>query len=249
MSWLWPLGAGLVISAAALVASAAVLVFRDRVERLAIWLLAYATGTLLGVAALGLLPEAIAHGSIDRAMALFLAGVVGFIAFEHLLHARHGRTAAPAHAPLTTAAAMLILWGDALHNFLDGVVLGAMFGASPELGVTALVAIFAHEIPQEIGDLAILLAAGLRPRRALLLNYLSALAVLPGVALAFVWARGSEPVLGALLPIAAGAFVYLALADLVPTLLQRRSLRAGVANVVLIVAGVMTVALLSPLAH
>jgi len=249
VSWLWPLGAGLVASAAALVASVTLLVLRDRVRSLAGWLLAYATGTLLGAAVLGLLPEALERAPVERVMWLFLTGILVFIGFERLLHARHGRTASSEQTPLASSTATVILWGDALHNLLDGIVLGAVFGASPELGATALVAIFVHELPQELGDFAVLLAAGMSPRRALVWNYASALAIVPGVALAFAWTSTSAQMLGALLPVAAGGFVYIALADLVPALAQHRRLRTGVAQVSLVVLGVGTVALLSPLAH
>lgn len=249
MTWLWPLGAGLVTSAAALLAGAIMLVLRDRAQRLSGWLLAYATGTLLSAAVLGLLPEALARAPVEHVMWAFLAGILAFIGFERLLHARHGRTEKTEHAPLATSTALVILWGDAVHNFLDGVVVGAVFGASPELGATALVAIFVHELPQELGDFAVLLAAGMSPRRALLWNYVSALAILPGIVVAFAWTSLSTQMLGDLLPVAAGAFVYIALADLVPALTLHRGPRAGALQVGLVGLGVATVALLSLLAH
>lgn len=251
MHWLLPILVAFGISTAALIGSAAVLAFRDRAEHAAVWMLSFAVGTLLGAAMLGLLPEALEHAPVERVMPLVLAGIVGFILVERALrfrhpHEPHGPGAAPAHVEVTAA---LLLWGDALHNVIDGLVLGVSFGVDAEVGMTAAIAIFAHEVPQEIGDFAVLLSSGMQTRRALLLNYLSAVTVVPGAIVAFAWSSASHQMIGWLLPLAAGGFLYIALADLVPALHHRRGRSAGMAQTVLLLAGILVMALLSRLGH
>ena len=177
-------------------------------------------------------------------MLLFLAGMVGFIVFERILRWRHPHQPHPGephHPEVERATAAMILWGDALHNFIDGLVIGVSFGVSLEVGIAASVAIVAHEVPQEIGDFAILLGAGFTKRRAVALNYLSALTPIPGALLTFVWSSGTREIIGVLLPIAAGGFVYIALAGLVPAIHHRRGAKAGVFQIVLVLLGVGTI--------
>lgn len=155
--------AGLVASTGALMGSGLVLLFGRRAEQAASWLSALAIGTLLGAAILGLLPRALADGPVDRTMLCFLAGIVGFILFERALRWRHSHSSTPDttnHATdhaIRYATAALILWTDALHNFVDGWILGVSFGASRQLGLGTTLAVMAHEIPQEVGDFAVLL--------------------------------------------------------------------------------------------
>lgn len=245
VGWTWPLLAALAASGAALLGSALVLALGERAERAAVWLLSYAIGTLLAAAMLHLLPEALELGPQRRATALFLGGIVAFIAFERLLrwrtpHAPH--PLAQEHPAVERATAAMILWGDALHNLADGLVLGAAFAAGREAGLVAAVAVFAHEVPQEIGDFAILLGAGYSRRRALFLNWLSALTTVPGAALAFGWASASREVAAWLLPVSAGILTHIALADLVPAVDARRGGAAALAQVGLVLAGVLTIA-------
>jgi zinc and cadmium transporter len=145
---------------------------------------------------------------------------------------QHGHLSAPAE---------LILWGDALHNFTDGIVLGVAFSVSPQLGLIATIAVFAHEVPQEIGDFSVLLASGMSRRRALLLNYLASTTVVLGAIVAWLWSSAMSATVGWLLPIAAGGFVYIALADLVPSLHHRRGRWAAVGQIALIILGVAVI--------
>jgi zinc and cadmium transporter len=238
-----PILSGLVASAAALAGSGLILALGPRAERAATWLLSYAIGTLLGAATLALLPEALAQAPVDRVMAFFLAGMLGFVAFERGLRWRHPHEHHPVPGGehrIEHATALMVLWGDALHNFVDGMVIGVSYGVSLEVGIGATLAIVAHEVPQEIGDFAVLLGSGMARRRAVLLNWLSGLAVLPGVLFACAWLSRSAELSALLLPIAAGGFVYIALADLVPALQHRRGGRAGLAQLALVAAGAAT---------
>ena len=239
---IWPIAAAFMVSAAAIIGSTSILLLGARAERAAVWILSFAVGTLAGGAALHLLPEALRVRSTDDVMLLFLAGIVLFIALERTIRWRHAHVhehEEPQHHKEATAE--VLLWGDALHNFIDGIVLGVTFNVSPQLGLIATLAIFAHEVPQEIGDFAVLLGSGMPKRRALLLNYLSAITVVPGALAAWLWASSFRSAIGWLLPIAAGGFLYIALADLVPSLYHRRGKWVGVAQIALIVAGVAVV--------
>lgn len=238
----WPIVAALIVSAAAVIGSTSILLLGRRAERAAVWILSFAIGTLTGSAALHLLPEALHERPTREVMLLFIGGIVLFIALERAIRWRHthvhGDDEQHHHEQAT---AEVLLWGDALHNFADGIILGVTFSVSPQLGLIASIAIFAHEVPQEIGDFAVLLASGMPRRRALLLNYLSALTVVPGAIAAWLWSSSFRSAIGWLLPIAAGGFLYIALADLVPSIHHRRGRWSGVAQIALITLGVAVI--------
>ena len=237
---IWPVIAALIVSAAAIIGSTSVLLLGERAERAAVWILSFAIGTLAGTAALHLLPHALEVRPVQEVMLLVLAGIVLFIALERAIRWRHTHVREEEHHQVK-ATAEVLLWGDALHNFIDGIVLGAAFAVSPQVGVLSAIAVFAHEVPQEIGDFAVLLESGMPRRRALLLNYLAAFTVVPGAIAASLWSSDLSAAVGWLLPVAAGGFIYIALADLVPSLHHRRGKWAGVIQIALIVAGVGTI--------
>lgn len=202
--------------------------------------IAFAAGTMLGAVFLGLLPHALHHGPTHRVLVWVLVGILGFFVLERLLIWRH------CHDHQCTfhgRSAELILIGDGLHNFLDGVVLAVAWTGSPGLGLTATVAIIAHEIPQEIGDFALLLDAGWSPRRAFWANQASAATTLAGAGLGWWLLRDLAPLLPPLMAIAAAGFLYIAVADILPGLHRRGPGRAGWMQFPLILAGVAVIAL------
>jgi zinc and cadmium transporter len=181
-------------------------------------LIAFAAGTLLGAAFLGLLPEATEGIGPQSAMPLALLGVLLFFFLEKTLLWRHCHDPNCAGHP---TAGYLLLLGDGLHNFVDGLIIGAAFVVDLRLGVITGVAVLAHEIPQEVGDFALLLEGGLSPPRALAYNLLSAATIFPGVVLGSLLAGRVDVTAGVALAVAAGGFLYVALADLVPVLHAR----------------------------
>lgn len=238
----WPVVAALVVSLAAVIGSTALLALGARAERAAVWILSFAIGTLLGGAALHLLPEALEMRPTEQVMLLFIGGMLLFTILERAIRWRHTHRADETQLHhLHAVTAEVLLWGDALHNFIDGIILGVTFTSSPALGVVAATAVFAHEVPQEIGDFAVLLASGMGRKRALMLNYLSAFTVVPGAVLAWYWAASFEPAVGWLLPVAAGGFVYIALADLVPGLHHEKGAWAAVGQIALMILGVAVI--------
>jgi zinc and cadmium transporter len=195
-------------------------------ERRETLLLSFAAGVLLATSFLELLPEAMELTTERRSpLAAALLGMTAFFFLERFLHGFHGhdeghpqghhhhRPAGPAPASRT-----LVLIGDGVHNFIDGVVIAAAFLADETLGVATTLAVVTHEIPQEIADYAILVRSGLTPRRALLLNFVSGLAALGGVAACFLFRGVVEPYLPWFLTATAGMFIYIAASDLIPEL-------------------------------
>ena len=207
------------------------------------WLISYAVGTLLGVALLALLPEALAAMEPRRTMATLLAGILAFFLLEKLVLWRHchGEEDCAVH---TSSAASLVIVGDAFHTFVDGAVIAAAVVTSIPLGVTTALAVATHEIPQEVGDVAILLRAGYSRLRAFTLNLLAGIGGILG-AVAMIAASEALPhVLPYVLAFAAGNFLYVAMADLIPDL-HRGGLEGGpFRQLLLIGAGIGTIAVL-----
>ena len=201
-----------------LVASA--LLYNDRLRvKVVPWLVSYAVGTLLGVALLVLLPEALAHLPPRRVFSSLLAGIMFFFVLEKLVLWRHCHTHdCDAHG----MAAPMVVIGDAFHNFLDGVVIGAAVRTSVPLGVSTALAVATHEIPQELGDVAILLNAGYSRKKAFLLNLLSGGSSVLGAVLSVVALEWLPQVNQYVLSVAAAGFMYVAMADLIPDLHRGR---------------------------
>jgi zinc and cadmium transporter len=226
-----------------LTASTFLLIGDELRVRLVPWLISYAVGTLLGAALLALLPQALADLDPTSALATLLVGVLAFFLLEKLVIWRHCHTGHDCEVH-TSSAASLVIVGDAFHTFVDGAVIAAAVITSVPLGITTALAVAAHEIPQEVGDVAILLRAGYSRVRAFTVNLLSGIGGILG-AIAMIAASQSIPrALPYVLSFAAGNFLYVAMADLIPDL-HRGGLEGGpVRQLLLIGAGVLTITLL-----
>ncbi|MDP6580634.1 MAG: ZIP family metal transporter [Vicinamibacterales bacterium] len=204
-------------------------------------LISYAVGTLLGVALLALVPEALESLESPEALGALLAGILGFFMLEKLVIWRHCHTAdCEAH---DTSAALLLI-GGGLHNFTDGAIVGAAVLTSLPLGLTTALAVAAHQIPQEVGDFAILLDAGYSRTRAFVLNALSASTCAIGAIAVYGAASWTPTALPYVLAVAAGSFLYVAMSDLIPGLHREAVDQGAVHQVVLIAAGVATIMIL-----
>jgi zinc and cadmium transporter len=236
----WILGFALLGSVGAVTAAASFLLLPNRVrEQMVPFLVSYATGTLLGAALLGLLPEAIEQGRLMPSLGVVLAGLIAFFVLERLLIWRHCHETGSCE--LHGTAGYLILVGDAMHNFVDGAVIAAAFMSSVPLGVATGVAVLAHELPQEVGDFAILLESGFTKTRALKWNLISGSATIPGALLAYAGLQQLPDLNATILALSAASFLYIGLADLVPGLHRRIGAEAGVGQLFLILAGVGTI--------
>ena len=207
----------------------------------------FALGALLSVAFLDLLPDALrTAGSehIDSLLATVLMGILGFFLLEKLLiwrhcHADHCETHSGDH--FHQPAGTLIVVGDAIHNFVDGILIAAAFLTDINLGIITSLAVAAHEIPQEVGDFAILLQSGYGRGKALAYNLLSSLATMVGGILAYYSLEHIHGWLPYILALAASSFIYIAVADLIPSLHQKTTARAAFQQISLIVAGVVVI--------
>jgi zinc and cadmium transporter len=202
--------------------------------------IAFAAGTMLGAVFLGLLPHALAHRSAEQVLPWTLGGIIGFFVLERCLLWRHCHTD---HCAFHGRSAELILIGDGLHNLIDGIVLAVAWTASPTLGMSTTVAIIAHEIPQEIGDFAILLDAGWSPRKALFWNLVSAAPILIGALAGWWFLAAVQPAVPQLMAIAAAGFLYVAVADILPGLHQRGHGAWGWMQIPLLLAGIAVIVL------
>jgi zinc and cadmium transporter len=242
---LWPAAIGLsVVGSIGGLVTAAVLLVVSQPTRLRIVpsLVSYAVGTLLGAALLALGPAALADLAPNTALATLLAGILTFFLLEKLVLWRHSHEEEDhaVHASTVT----LVIVGDALHTFVDGVVIAAAALSSLPLGVTTALAVAAHEIPQEAGDFAILLAAGKSRRSALVLNITSAAGGVLGATAMLAFGGEVPHLVPYVLAFAAGNFLYVAMADLIPHLHRGSLDRNTVRQVTLVALGVATIALL-----
>jgi len=209
--------------------------------RLVPWLISYAVGTLIGVALLALVPEALAELPARPAMLTMAAGILSFFLLEKAVIWRHCHHDEDCHVHST--AASLVIVGDAFHTFVDGAVIAAAVLTSVPLGVTTAIAVATHEIPQEVGDVAILLRAGYSRMRAFTLNVLAGAGGILGAAAMVLASKVVPQGLPYVLAFAAGNFLYVAMSDLIPDLHRGNSV-GGVRQVLLIAAGIATIAVL-----
>ena len=243
MTLIWILGFALLGSIGAVSAAASFMLFPKGVrEQLVPFLVSYATGTLLGAALLGLLPEAIEQGGLTSSLGTVLAGLLAFFVLERLLIWRHCHAEGPCEVHGT--AGYLILVGDAMHNFVDGAVIAAAFMSSVPLGIATGIAVIAHELPQEVGDFAILLDNGFTRMRALKWNLISGSTTIPGALLAYAGLQQMPQFNTAILALSAASFLYIGLADLIPGLHRRIGAETGLGQLFLILAGIGTIVLL-----
>ena len=204
-------------------------------------LISYAVGTLLGVALLALLPEALSGLDAPTVLGTLLAGILGFFMLEKLVIWRHCHTS---DCDVHDASAPLILIGGAVHNFADGCIIGAAVLSSVPLGLSTALAVAAHQVPQEVGDFAILLGAGYTRRQALIANTLAATTGIIGAVVIYLAAAWIPRTLPYILAFAAGNFLYVAMSDLIPGLHRGAVDLGAIRQVVLIAAGVATVVVL-----
>jgi zinc and cadmium transporter len=223
-------------------------------------LVSFAIGTLLGAAFLALLPHALeAPGQNETHTLMFtvLAGVLAFFLLEKIMVWRHCHTdACEAHgvpvderAGRQAAAGNLVLIGDGIHNLVDGVLIGAAFLTDIHLGVVTSIAVIAHEIPQEVGDFAILLASGYSRAQAFVYNVAASLTTILGGIAAYYSLPLALGIVPYVLALAAASFIYIAVADLIPGLHRRPELRVTLQQLALIGLGVAVIYLSHEAAH
>lgn len=237
MNWVPPMLAVLAISAISLIGVFTLGMRPAILKRGLLVVVSFAAGALLGDAFLHLLPEAVEElGGFTMTLSLgVLAGILGFFILEKVLHWHHAHIATE---EVLHPVAFTNLLGDALHNLVDGALVAGAFVASPQLGMATAIAVALHEIPQEIGDYGILVHSGMTPRRALAVNFLTALAAVLGAALALIAASFIEGIEVVLIAVTAGGFVYVASTDLIPELHKEPEAGKSFVQLVAMLSGV-----------
>ena len=210
-----------------------------------ILLVSFSSGSLFGNAFIHLLPEAVSKNGFTIAISIFtLCGVAGSFFVEKIIHWRHVHNTSQSHVE---SFAYMNLLGDAAHNFIDGLVIGTAYMVSIRVGLATTIAVLLHEIPQEMADFGVLVHGGFSRRKAFLYNFATALVALGGTLLAIALIDFAESVSAVLVPFAAGGFIYIAGADLIPQLHKERAVRISLIQLVFFVAGIGVMLVLTTL--
>ncbi len=227
------LAATFLVSAISLVGILLLVLKGGTLKRTLIILVSFASGTLLGGAFFHLIPESFSTTLDESVFLTVVFGVVVFFLLEKSLwrHCHEGEC--PVHP-----FAYLNLFGDGVHNFIDGIVIAASFLASESLGMITTVAVVMHEIPQELGDFGVLLYGGVSKAKALFFNFLSAVLAVVGALVAFFFST-YLPSLGHILAFAAGGFIYIATTDLIPELHKETSTKNSIIEMVFLLLGIV----------
>lgn len=232
---IWILLSTIVISLFALIGALTLAIKEELLNRIIHSLIALSIGTLLGGAFLHLMPEAVEKSGGQNIFLYILIGFLVFFLIEKILHWRHcheGRCQVHTFTYIN-------LLGDGVHNLLDGIIIAAAFMVDIKLGLTTVLLIALHEIPQEIGDFAILIYGGFKKKKALLLNFLSAITVIIGGVAGYFFLDHIESSIPLLLAIAAGGFIYIAATDLIPEMNKETLRKKSVLNFIIILGGIL----------
>jgi zinc and cadmium transporter len=243
-TWLYALASVLVVSAISLIGIVTISVKEEKLAKILLYLVAFSAGGLLGGAFIHLLPEAVAASGFTLAVSLsILAGMITFFVVEKAVHWRHCHVPTSEKHPHPFAYMNLV--GDSIHNFIDGLIIGAAYLASFPLGIATTLLVILHEIPQEIGDFGVLVHGGFSRKRALYVNFLTALTAVAGTVIALAAGAISQSMTILLVPFAAGGFIYVASSDLIPELHKDHyETKRSLAQLLVLVAGIAVILVL-----
>jgi zinc and cadmium transporter len=234
-------------SIAALVGGVILLSYEKLALKISHFLASFAAGVLLGSAFLDLLPEALHEGNDSGADVLFWAlfGIILFFLIERFIrwlhHHEHQHDIQISDEKETKSTAPLIIIGDTVHNFIDGVIIAATFLVSIPLGIATTIAVAAHEIPQEIGDFGLLLHKGLSKKRVIIVNVASASVSIIGAVITYLLGDIVERYIPILLALTAGFFIYIATSDLIPEIHHEKRKGFAVIESALFIAGIAAI--------
>ncbi len=213
---LYAIGSTLLISLVALIGIIFLGFHQEKLKKIVIYLVSFSAGALLGDVFIHLLPEIAEEGFSLQTSLFILAGILFWLITEKIIHRNH------CHMPITKDHvhhfAIMNLVGDFVHNIIDGLIIGASYLISIPVGIATTLAVLLHEIPQEIWDFGVLIHGGMSKKKALLLNFLTGLSAIIGVIIALLINNYTHNITSFLIPFAAGSFIYIAGADLIPEL-------------------------------
>jgi len=241
--WIYSLGSVAIVSLVSLIGIFTISLSTKTLNRALIYVISLSAGALIGDAFIHLLPEIVEENGFSLNISIYvILGIIGSFAIEKIIHWRH------CHHPTTKdhphPFALMNLFGDAVHNFIDGLIIGAAYLVSIPVGIATTFAVILHEIPQEIGDFGVLLHGGFSKKKALLLNFGIGLVAILGAVLALILGETAENFHVFLVPFAAGSFIYIAAADLIPELHKETNVWKSLLQLFWFCMGVAILALL-----
>lgn len=243
--YIYPFVSVIIVSFVSFVGVLALSLQKERLQKYLFIFVSLALGALLGDAFIHLIPET--FESITNTTMGSIAIVIGifiFLGVEKGLHWHHHEPSEAEMLRLHPVGRMILI-ADGLHNFIDGLVIGASYFVSTEVGIATTIAVILHEIPQEIGDFGVLISSGYTPVRALWFNFLSALTAIVGIIIALMLQGVSDVLTIWIIPIAAGGFIYIAIADLIPELQKTKGLHSSLLQFFIAFLGVLAMAALT----
>jgi zinc and cadmium transporter len=241
--WIYSLLSVAIVSAVSLVGVITLGLNHDRLKSILFYLVSFSAGALLGDVFLHVIPELGEESGFGvREGIYFLLGIVVFFVLERFIHWQHSH--GDEHDERVHSAVYLTIFGDSLHNFIDGMVIAASFLASPTVGIASTIAVILHEIPQEIGQYAILIHGGWGKTKALWYNFLSALTSVIGAVIVLIFAKDLDGAPPFLLAFAGASFIYIALSDLVPELHKEESTKRSIVQFFCFAIGIALMAAL-----
>lgn len=241
--WVYALVSVLIVSAISLIGVFFLSLDRSRLQRMLLFLVSFAVGGLVGDALIHLIPESFERLTPDLLTSmLILLGILIFFVVEKFIRWRHSHTlTSSSHLhPVVT----MNLVGEGVHNLIDGMLIAASYAVAIPIGIATTIAVLLHEIPQEIGDFAVLVHGGLSVRKALLFNFASATMAILGAVIVLVIGQEVENISLFILPITAGGFIYIAVSDLIPELHHENRLSMSLWQLLFITLGIGMMALL-----
>ncbi|MDD5397102.1 MAG: ZIP family metal transporter [Candidatus Moranbacteria bacterium] len=207
----------------------------DKIKKFLIWAVAFAGGTLLGDAFFHLIPEAYKNGQGSYIAFSLLGGILAFFVLEKFIHWHHCHDIS-CHEHNETFS-YVIMFGDAAHNFIDGMIIAASYAVSIPIGIATTMAVIFHEIPHEVGDFASMLYGGFSKVKALWYNFLAGIVAIFGAVLVLMINADMADINKYLIPFAAGGFIYVASADIIPELHKSTKISHSFLQLLCIIAG------------
>ncbi len=243
-AWFYALTSVIIVSLISLIGIVTLSIKIDRLKKILIYLISFSAGALIGDAFIHLLPEAVEEGegfSVMISLYTILGIMISFI-IEKFIHWRH------CHMPITKEHkhpfAWMNLFGDSIHNFIDGLIIGAAYLVNIQVGIATTIAVILHEIPQEIGDFGVLVHGGFSTKKAIFLNFITALTAIIGTIAVLTFGAHFANISLFLVPFAAGNFIYIASTDLIPELHKETSISKSIFQLIWFIFGICVMLLL-----
>tara|TARA_Y100000310_G_scaffold345709_1_gene468620 strand:+ start:22289 stop:23038 length:750 start_codon:yes stop_codon:yes gene_type:complete len=242
-AWIYAIASVIIVSLISLIGLLSLSVNTKKLKNYLHYFVSFSAGALLGDVFIHLIPETVEqYGFVTEVSAFILFGIIFSFVVEKFIRWRHCHVPTSEDHPHPFAIMNLV--GDGFHNFLDGLIIGASYLISIPVGIATTVAVLLHEIPQEIGDFGVLIHGGFSRKKALALNFLSALVAIIGVLIALTLTTFVENITLYLIPFAAGTFIYIAGSDLIPELHKDDDTKKSIVELIVFILGVAIMAAL-----